>query len=117
MVAVSGPGTPFGDGAGKPLSIAAVDGDTIVFFESRNSGVKWPQPGDIQLSEIEQLYRARDPRGPSSVHEGGFHVAFADGAVWFLSDETPYEALQKFLTAEDAATHDRDEELSGYRLD
>ena len=115
VLAVTGPGTAFGDGTEPPLTFAEMDGDTIVLIESRESGLKWPQPGDIDYREIGRLYESGSPKGPSSMHAGGFHVAFADGEAWFLSTEVPFETLKPFLTIDGARSRDRDQDLSKFR--
>lgn len=115
VLAVTGPGTAFGDGRAPPKTFSELDADTIVLIESRNSRLLWPQPGDADIQTLGLYYRSGNAKGPSSIHPGGFHVAFADGEVWFLGNDTPFDVLGRFLTVDGAYQHDRDIDLAQYR--
>ena len=116
MFAITGPGTAFGDGETElPHSLDDLDADTIVVVEVRDSAMHWMAPGDFDIRTMPRTINAPDGRGISSRFRAGFHVIFADGAVWRLSHDTPPAALEKFFTIEGARRFDRDELLGAYR--
>lgn len=116
--AICGPGTAFGDGDTEPpRSINDLDEDTILVVEVRNSGIHWMEPGDFDIRTMPQTINDPDGRGISSAHESGFHVVFADGTVWYLRNDTPFEELAKFFTVEGAKANDRDRALRSYLHD
>ena len=45
------------------------------------------------------------------VLDGGFAVGFADGRVWYLSDEVPLATLKQFMTIAGAESADREQML------
>jgi hypothetical protein len=113
IVAVSGPGTAFD--ALRDTRLSELDDDVILATETRRSGVPWMAPGDLNVAEAP---RAVDvDNGFSGNLAGGFHVLFADGSIWRLSNETPFAALEKFLYVESARRHDREALLRPYCLD
>ena len=117
VVAITGPGTAFGDGARElPRSLHDVDDDTILLVEVRRSGIPWRAPGDLDLRTMPPTIDRADGRGISGCRAYGFHVVFADGAVWILSHRTPFDELRKFFTVEAARRYDRDEVLKPYRV-
>jgi hypothetical protein len=72
------------------------------------------QPGDFDIRTMPRSINAPDGRGISSRYRYGFHVIFADGEVWGLSHDTPFEELEKFFTIDGAKQHDRDIVLRPY---
>jgi hypothetical protein len=107
VVAVTGPGTPFGDDRQNRLQ--DMDRATILVVEIAHSGIHWMAPWDLSLDKIpESLVHGVDREG--------FHVLFADGQVWFLSADVPLEEVQKFFTIEGARKHDREQILGPYDL-
>ncbi len=80
---------------------------TILVAEMSESGIHWMEPRDLQFDQMEfRIYAPSRPRRSSgrglrqalsSVHPGGAHVVFADGAVDFLSVDTSSEALKEML--------------------
>ncbi len=116
VLAVTGPGTAFGERDSPRLSILDLAPDTILLIESKNSGIKWPQPGDVDIRWLRKNYRVDAERTPASIHEGGFHVAFADGSAWFLRSDTPFRKLEPFLTVEGARNADREKLLAEFRI-
>jgi hypothetical protein len=107
VVAVTGPGTPFGDDLQK--RVQDMDGGTIILVEISHSGIHWMAPGDLTLDSI-----------PESLVQGlegdGFHVLFADGQIWFLSADVPLEDVKKFFTIDGAWKHNREQILGPYAL-
>jgi hypothetical protein len=116
FLAITGPGTAFGDGQGRPMAFKDVPPETIVAVETRSSGIPWPAPGDFDIRTMPRTVGARDGRGISGRNPGGFHVIFADGDVWLLSAKVPFETLSKFFTTADAEKHDREQLLGSFAL-
>ena len=113
ILAVTGPGTAFDD-ANARNSLRDMDGDTILLIEDSDSGYEWQEPGDADIRTLRNQELGMTHL--SSIHPRGFHVAFADGQVWFIRRDTPFEILEKFLTVEGAFSVDRDRELGAYRI-
>jgi hypothetical protein len=84
--------------------------------ETRSSGIPWPAPGDFDIRTMPRTVCARDGKGISSRNAGGFHLIFADGQVWLLSDKVPFETLIKFFTTADAEKHNREQLLGSFAL-
>jgi len=114
ILAVVGKGTAFGQAASH--SLRDLDGDTILLIEVSNSGVHWLEPGDLPLKEVSGLLRKESGRRIGGVFADGFHVGFADGQVWYLRRDVPFEAIREFLTVERAGRKQRDELLAPYAL-
>ncbi len=118
VMAITGPGTAFGDGdKEQPKSLKDVPPSTILVVESRKSGIPWPAPGDFDIRTMPETINAPDGKGISSRYPGGFHVLFADGDVWFLSNKIPFETLKKLFTVENAKKYDREKLLGPYIID
>ena len=117
VMAIIGPGTPFGDGDTPPLPLAGLPPGAILLVESRASGIPWPAPGDFDIRNMPQTINAPSGNGISGRYSGGFTVLFADGSVWFLSDKVPFDTLKRFFTIGDAKTHHRETLLGPYALD
>lgn len=113
ILAITGPGTVFGEGAPTPLKSAPAN--AIVLVEVRNSGIHWMSPRDFDVRTMPRTINDADGRGISGETSLGFHVAFADGEVWRLSHDTPFEKLSEFFLADDAKRQSRDDVLGGYR--
>jgi hypothetical protein len=115
-LAITGPGTAFGDGKQPPRALKDIPPSTVLVVETRASRIPWPAPGDFDIGTMPRSIQAADGKGISSRHAGGFHVIFADGQVWFLSDKIPFETLEKFFTTQSAAKHDREALLGPFAL-
>jgi hypothetical protein len=116
QMAIVGPGTVFGDDGNPPRRLRDMPADAIVVVETRNSGIHWMQPGDFDIRTMPKTINAADGRGISSRYLRGFHVLFADGEVWYLSNKIPFEAIEKFFTIEGASENDRETELAPFLL-
>ena len=116
ILAITGPGTAFGDGMEPPKALKNIAPQTILAVETRASGIPWPAPGDFDIRTMPQTISAPDGKGISSRYPGGFHVLFADGAVWLLSDKVPFDTLESFFTIERARKQDRDKLLGPFAL-
>jgi hypothetical protein len=107
VVAVTGPGTPFGDDLQH--SLRDIPLSTILVVEIAHSGIHWMAPGDLSLDSI-----------PESIAYGldgdGFHVVFADGQIWLLSPDVPLGDVKKFFTIDGARKHDREQLLGRYAI-
>lgn len=118
FLAITGPGAAFGDGKTEwPKDPQNLPGDLILVVEVRNSGLHWMQPGDLDIRTMPRTINAPGGKGISSVCRNGFHVLFANGSVWFLKHDTPFETLEKFFTIASAEKHDRKTLLKDYCLD
>jgi hypothetical protein len=116
LLAITGPGTAFGDGIGPPMAVKDAPPATILVVETASSRIPWPAPGDFDIRSMPRTVCSHDGKGISSQHAGGFHVIFADENVWLLSDKVPFETLSKFFTTADAKTHDREQLLGPFVL-
>ncbi len=116
LLAITGPGTAFGDGEERPRSVTDIPAATILVVETRSSGIPWPAPGDFDIRTMPRTICAPDGKGISSQNKGGFHATFADGQVWLLSEKVPFETLSKFFTTVDAGKHDREQLLGPFAL-
>jgi hypothetical protein len=114
VLAIIGPGTAWGSGDDRPMSLKDVPASTILAAECRESGIPWAAPGDFEIHTMPHVINGADGKGISSRFPGGFHVLFADGKVWFLSNSVPFETLSQFFTVEGAAKHDRERLLAPY---
>jgi len=115
-LAITGPGTAFGDGVEHPKRLTEIPQSTVLVVEVRSSGIHWMEPGDFDIRTMPETINAPDGKGISSIFAGGFHVIFADGNAWFLSDKIPFATLRSFFTIEEAGKHDREKELGPYAL-
>lgn len=114
-MAIIGPGTAFGDGFEPPKRLEDLDtANTILVVETASSGLHWMEPGDFDIRTMPRTINNPSGHGISSRHRTGFHVVFADGTVWYLSNKTPFDELEKFFTVEGGRAHDREEVLGRY---
>ena len=116
-LAITGPGTAFGDGVEMPKALENIPPQTILVVEVGASGTPWPMPGDLDIRTMPQTINASSGKGISSQNPDGFCVIFADGTVWCLSNKIPFETLQKFFTTESSKKSDRELLLGPYILE
>ncbi len=116
ILAITGPGTAFGDGKEPPMALKDIPPQTILVVETRASGIPWPAPGDFDIRTMPRTVNGPDGKGISSRNAGGFHVIFADEWLWLLSNEVPFETLRKFFTIAEARSHDREKLLGPFAL-
>jgi hypothetical protein len=114
VFAIAGPGTAF-DGQQRQ-NLPDMPPELIILAEVRNSGIHWMAPGDFGIRTMPTVCGDPQGKGISGTAPGGFCVAFADGEVWFLSNDTPFEELKKFFTIKSCKKHSREECLGPYRL-
>ncbi len=98
------------------LQIRDIPADCILLVEVRKSGVHWMQPGDFDVATMPRTINAPSGKGISSILGDGFHIGFADGKVWYLSNDTPFSELEKFFTIGAAKRHNRNDILGKYKL-
>jgi hypothetical protein len=113
VVAVVGSGTAFEKG--KTLRLRDLDGDTILIVESRNSGLHWMEPGDLDIRDLPVRIGPANKRSIWGNTSLGVMVGFADQEVWFLRNDTPMDVLKVFFTVQGAKQNDRDV-LQKYRI-
>jgi hypothetical protein len=113
-MAITGPGTAFGDEKTPPMRFKDLSGNTILLVESRASGIPWPAPGDFDIRTMPQTINSPDGKGISGRYAGGFTVLFGDGSVWFLSEKVPFDTLKHFFTIAEARKQDRENILGPY---
>jgi len=112
VMAICGPDTAFDDK--KMLRIAELPTDTILIVEVRDSGVHWMECGDLDTRNIPQAIGKRGGIAGSVADE--FCVGFADGQVWLMRSDVPFDLLSRFFTISGSRDADRDERLTPYML-
>ena len=113
LLAITGPGTAFGDGIGPPIAVKDAPPATILVVETASSGIPWPAPGDFDIRSMPRTVCSYDGKGISSQHAGGFHVIFADEYVWLFPTKF-LRVLSKFFTTVEAGTHNREQLLGPF---
>lgn len=96
---ITGPGTLFEEG--RDLNFAAcTDGpaNTIIAVEVLSSGVHWAEPRDLDIRTMVCKINQGGAKGIRSPWKGGAYVAFADGSVRFLPNETLEANLRAMIT-------------------
>ena len=117
VFAILGEGTAVGDGVDEPAkTMREAPHDLAVVVEVHDSKTNWMAPGDYHLDTLEKSILDRNGKFKSGAIGGRFHVIFADGEVWALDVNTPYNAFVRFLTTEGANAADRDADLGSYCL-
>ena len=94
-LAVTGPGTAFGDGTVGPTLADFSDGtsNTIMLVEADPSqSVEWTKPEDWEFDPNNPMARVAASR------PGGFLVAFADGSVQFIDENTDPQTIKAMMT-------------------
>lgn len=95
---ITGPGTLFEEG--KDISFTdCTDGlaNTILAVEVKDSGVNWLQPVDLDIRNM--IFEINGGGfGISSPWKSGANVAFADGSVRFLRNDTLEATLRAMIT-------------------
>ena len=86
-----------------------VPSDAIVLVEVLDSETHWMSPGDYSIPSI-----SVDRPKLGSCYGPGFHVAFVDGTVWYLSTEVPSGVLNAFLSVQGAEAADREDALAAF---
>ena len=99
-VAVVGPGTMWDNPKGVKMSDVP-DGlsRTILVVELADSDIHWMEPRDLDIRSLPKKINSKSVLSSiSSKHVRGACVAFADGNVRFLDEETAAETLEALLT-------------------
>jgi hypothetical protein len=82
--------------------------NTILFVETKNSGIYWAEPRDLDFGDMS--FRVNDPSRPGigSNHSGGAFVVFADGTLRFVTDDVDPKIVEALTTINGG------EDVSGY---
>jgi prepilin-type processing-associated H-X9-DG protein len=100
-VAVVGPRTIWGAAWNSKVAITGQDpAEAIVLVEVANAGIHWMEPRDLQVGTSLITINPKIGQGISSLHPQGANVAFADGSVRFLANETRPQFLDALLNRE-----------------
>lgn len=83
--------------------------NTILLVEIAHSDILWSEPRDLRFDLMH--FEVNSKKGPSisSPHPQGPAVAFADGAVFRLSEKIPPEVVKAMLTIAGGEKIDREE--------
>jgi hypothetical protein len=108
-VAVIGPGTAWESKDGTKLS-DITDGpkNTILLVETRNSGIKWVEPRDLDLEHLPPGMTKDNLLKSLSNHPGLVNVVFTDGATMCLPDDLPWSDFEAVLTIAGGEKIDRE---------
>ena len=94
-LAVTGPGTAFGDGRDRPTISDFKNGitKTVLIVEAdADEAVTWTKPEDWQFDPV------NPKRGLGKHRPGGFVVGFADSHTDFINNDTPPDAIKAMMT-------------------
>ena len=98
-VAVVGAGTAWpGATSAKLADFSDGANQTIMLVEMVNSGIHWMEPKDLDFAKMPMAINAKSGKGISGEHARGANVAFADGHIEFLKDDTSPALLRALLT-------------------
>ncbi len=98
---ITGEETLFPDGSSVTLDqVNAADGtaNTIMLTEAADMDIAWLEPRDIPFSDVNKPPREMLGTGPSSHHEEGFNVFYADGHAQELSKDIDPKVLRALIT-------------------
>lgn len=109
LCAIRGPGTAYAAGLHNLRNFPP---DLIMFVETDDRTPHWMKPFDFNVDD----FRMRRIVNPGSEFGRGFHVAFADGAVWYLKKNVPIALLERFVTIDSASKSRRDELLKEFLI-
>lgn len=100
-VVVTGPKTPWRGASSHLRDADLLDGlsNTILVVEVASSGIHWMEHRDLDINQMPMTINARSGQGISSNHPGGANVAFANGRIEFLTNDTSPEILRALLTS------------------
>ena len=98
-VAVVGAGTAWpGATSAKLADFSDGANQTIMLVEMVNSGIHWMEPKDLDFAKMPMAINAKSGKGISGEHARGANVAFADGHIEFLKDDTSPALFRALLT-------------------
>jgi prepilin-type processing-associated H-X9-DG protein len=102
-VVATGPGTLWPVDRALRIKCEDIPGSTILFVETRDCGIHWLEPRDLNHQTMTFSLPAPPGEGISSMHPGGANAALGDGSVRWLPWETDPDVLrQMFLIPPDA---------------
>ncbi len=115
FVAVVGPGTAFDDE--KPWRFDELPDNALLVVEVRGCQAHWMEPGgDLDVRTMPHEIGGEGCIGPAGGERPEFYVGFADGSVWLLRANVPFEVLSRFFGVEEARQEDRDSALGPYTI-
>lgn len=74
------------------------DSETIVIVETYDLRIRWYEPRDLRMDEMSFRINDAEHYSIASRHPGGAQVAFVDGSVRYLSNETDVRAVEAAAT-------------------
>ena len=72
--------------------------NTILVVESKSLQTHWTEPKDLDFDSMSFSVNSQDKIGIASNHPGGANVCFADGEVYFLTNDISETELRALLT-------------------
>lgn len=81
----------------KPDEIIDGSANTIAVVEMSPSGIGWTEPRDLEIAEMNFKINNPEHTGIHSCHPNGANVAFADGHVMYLANDSADENILKAL--------------------
>ena len=99
------------DGASQTIMLAenaSLESWYAVPTEQQAAVLWFPDPGEFVMNFVSPLPLVLEPRlaRPSSHHPGGVNVAFADGSVRFMGENTPYRVFAVLMTSRGEQAND-----------
>jgi len=115
FVAVVGPGAAFDES--EPWRLEDLPGDALLIVEIKGCQAHWMEPGgDLDVRTTPHAIGGEGCIGPAVEGRREFFVGFADGSVWALRTDVPFDVLSKFFTVKEARRHDREATLKPYAI-
>ena len=114
IMAIAGKGTVFEDG--HEIMPDDVPPDCILFVEVLRYDIHWAEPRDIDVETLDGVNGNSIPDYVGSELGAGFHIAFRDGEVWFVSRKTPASLLAKFASRFHDGARNRWKEFTEFRI-
>ena len=114
IVAITGRGAAFD--RNRRNSLAEIPDDCILFVEAKHFSKHWMEPGDLDIGAMSRKIPEPDGNGICGLDRWAFHVCFADGQVWLLSNDVPFEELEVFFTIDGATRCDRERALGVWQV-
>jgi hypothetical protein len=114
FMAIIGRDTVFDEG--HSVVTREVPPDCLLMVEVLRDDLFWADPVDIDVTELANANDDRIPKWIGSELGSGFHAAFADCEVWFLSRQTPASLLVKYAEVSDEGHRERSKDFAPYRI-
>jgi prepilin-type processing-associated H-X9-DG protein len=92
-LAIVGRHTCWPGAKGRKLSEIKNPAKTILLIEVADTGINWAEPRDLTVADVLRGINPKNGIGPSSHHNDGINVLYADGHVEFLPADTDPKKL------------------------